>query len=68
MRASSCPTATCNSRSIEGEITSKSGCRVQEAVREAMEAGTLVRVLDPLASDSSTKKPKAKRPSKPKSA
>ena len=42
--------------------------RLQEAVREAMEAGTLVRALDPLASDSSTKKPKAKRPSKPKSA
>ena len=42
--------------------------RLQEAVREAMEAGTLVRALDQLASDSSTKKPKAKRPSNPKSA
>ena len=42
--------------------------RLQEAVREATEAGTLVRALDLMASNSSTKKPKAKRPSKPKSA
>ena len=42
--------------------------RLQEAVHEATEAGTLVRALDLLASNSSTKKPKAKRPSKPKSA
>ena len=42
--------------------------RLQEAVREATEAGTLVRALDLLASSSPAKKPKAKRPSKPKSA
>ena len=42
--------------------------RLQEAVREATEAGTLVRALDLRASSSPAKKPKAKRPSKPKSA